>query len=90
LGGKVRYIGKPHSEVYTRALHMLGDTLPGRILAVGDSLEHDIAGGIRAGCMTVLVAGGIHATDLTDPAALAVLSARYGATPDFIMPRLVW
>jgi ribonucleotide monophosphatase NagD (HAD superfamily) len=69
---------------------MLGDTPPGRILAVGDSLEHDIAGGIRAGCMTVLVAGGIHATDLTHPLALSVLSARYGAKPDFIMSKLVW
>jgi HAD superfamily hydrolase (TIGR01459 family) len=90
LGGKVRYIGKPYGEVYVRARHMLGDTPLGRILGVGDSLEHDIAGGIRAGCITVLVAGGIHATDLTDPSALAVLSARYGATPDFVMPRLVW
>jgi HAD superfamily hydrolase (TIGR01459 family) len=90
LGGKVRYIGKPHGEVYARALHMLGDTPPGRILAVGDSLEHDIAGGIRARLTTVLIAGGIHAADLTDPSALAVLSTRYGATPDFVIPRLVW
>ena len=53
-GGIVRYVGKPYPEVYARCRMLLGGVPPGRILAVGDSREHDIAGGWRAGCPTVL------------------------------------
>jgi HAD superfamily hydrolase (TIGR01459 family) len=89
LGGAVRYIGKPHAEVYARARHFLDDMPAERILAVGDSLEHDIAGGIQAGCLTALVAAGIHAADLDKPDGLSILCAHYGATPDFVIPRLL-
>jgi HAD superfamily hydrolase (TIGR01459 family) len=89
IGGAVRYLGKPHPEVYGRAAAMLG--LPmGRVLAVGDSLEHDIAGGYAVGCLTVFVEAGIHAPDLATPNGLAKLCAHFGATPDFTIPKLLW
>jgi ribonucleotide monophosphatase NagD (HAD superfamily) len=59
-------------------------TAADRILCIGDSLENDIAGGRRAGLSTALVRSGILA-DLSD-AQLADVYARYGATPDFVMP----
>lgn len=90
LGGRVRYIGKPHPEVYARCLALLPGIAPQRIIAIGDSLEHDIAGGARAGFLTGFVAGGIHARDLEAPDGLVALTARYGASPDFVLPRLVW
>jgi HAD superfamily hydrolase (TIGR01459 family) len=88
--GTVRYIGKPYPEVYARAHALLGIADPQRILAIGDSLEHDIAGGRQAGCQTLFVEQGIHAGDLAAPNAFAQLAARYGAWPDFSIARLAW
>ena len=90
LGGTVRYLGKPLPEVYRRAAALLDDVPPGRIIAIGDSLEHDIAGGRRFGCLTAFVEAGIHAADLAKPDGLPRLCARYGATPDFAIPKLLW
>ena len=50
-----RTIGKPESAMYTAARDRLG---PGRILAVGDRLEIDIAGARRAGLDSALVLTG--------------------------------
>ena len=37
---------------------------PEEAIAVGDSLEHDIAGAGGAGCQSIFVCGGIHAEEL--------------------------
>lgn len=96
LGGEVLYVGKPHRPVYELCLATLG-LPPAGVLAIGDSVAHDIAGGARMGVATALVMAGIHAA-LFDPergpsanrAALARLEADYGATPDWVLPRLCW
>lgn len=63
MGGEVRLMGKPAPVIYTVALDMLG--LPAAAcVAIGDSLEHDIAGAAAAGVASIFVAGGIHAEDL--------------------------
>src|ERR1700761_5476158 len=90
IGGTVRYLGKPHPEVYGRAAALLGNVPPHRIIAVGDSLEHDIAGGRRFGCLTAFVEAGIHAADLAEPGGFTRLCNHYGATPDFTIPKLLW
>jgi HAD superfamily hydrolase (TIGR01459 family) len=90
LGGTVRYIGKPHPEVYARCRTLLEGVAPGRILAIGDSLEHDIAGGRRAGCRTVLVEQGIHAAALSATDGLDHLCAQFSVSPDYSLPRLTW
>jgi HAD superfamily hydrolase (TIGR01459 family) len=89
-GGPVRYIGKPHPEVYARAASLLGNPAAGRVLAVGDSLEHDIAGGRRAGFLTLFVESGIHAADLAREDGAHALYDRFGATPDFTIANLTW
>ncbi len=61
-----------------------------RIIAVGDSLEHDIAGGHGAGCLTAFVEAGIHNAALKEDQGLSRLCAKYGVTPDFRIPKLVW
>lgn len=96
-GGKVRYIGKPHLEIYTHCL-MLAASGPGeRVLSIGDSLHHDIAGGRLAGIDTLLVMGGVHADALpenADPtslrAAIMAIAGRYGAIPDWAIPSFKW
>ena len=62
-GGAVTFTGKPHAPIYRlgrRLLEKLGR--PGsRVLAVGDGLATDIAGGVSEGIDTVFVTGGLFA-----------------------------
>ncbi len=41
---QVILLGKPAPVIYEAAMQLLGLTSPGEVLAIGDSLEHDIAG----------------------------------------------
>lgn len=93
LGGTVRYVGKPYPEVYRDCLAALGGLRPERILAVGDSMQHDIAGAAGAGLASVLITGGIHADALAPSAGgggLAALAAACGVAPDWTLPALRW
>jgi HAD superfamily hydrolase (TIGR01459 family) len=95
LGGKVRYFGKPHPEVYERCLAALGSPPRHRILAVGDSLRTDIAGAARAGIDSLFILGGIHGAELIrgnslDLQAFAALCRREGATPRYLSGELCW
>ena len=97
LGGSVISFGKPDPAIYRQARRFFGDLPADRILAIGDSLENDIAGGRVAGHGTLLIANGIHRgafADATAPeqrdATLAQLSQQYGATPDWVMAGFHW
>lgn len=78
-------VAKPHPGIFERASALLGVPLSA-ILHVGDSLEEDYRGGLRAGCRAVLLRRGRG----TDPGAegaigslgeLATLLAVVGAPP---------
>lgn len=90
-GGDVRFYGKPHLSVF-RAIEAALGLPPERLLMVGDSLEHDIAGANAAGWASAFVEGGLHAAafaDHTPLATLARLAAAEGAPlPDFSIPEL--
>jgi HAD superfamily hydrolase (TIGR01459 family) len=88
LGGQVTWIGKPFPEIYDAARHAVGDINPRRILCVGDSVEHDIAGAREAGLASCFITGGIHHG--ADEAELSALYAAARAVPDFTMPRFRW
>lgn len=97
LGGQVRYHGKPHPPIYRSCLEAIGIADRSRIVAVGDSLEHDIAGAAQAGISSAFVAGGIHAGELgvgfgemPSSRALAALLAGAPARPSFVIPAFVW
>ena len=65
LGGRVIYFGKPYLPAFHEALELLGPSVdPSRVLHIGDSLLHDIAGANAAGIDSLFVAGGIHAQEL--------------------------
>jgi len=88
LGGPVRWIGKPHPEIYRAALGLAGDPPPSRVLALGDSIEHDISGAAALGIATALVGTGI-----LDGIDLAEIGARCQAArcePDWLLPELSW
>jgi HAD superfamily hydrolase (TIGR01459 family) len=89
MGGPVIWIGKPGAAIYDAAFAMLRRMLGGavdhsRVWAVGDSIEHDVAGAAAQGCRSVLVMTGIMAG--RSDAALAEEVARWGAAPDAVIP----
>ena len=86
LGGSVTRIGKPYPAIYEAALALAGNPYRHDVVCVGDSVEHDIAGGAGAGVATALVRSGIlaDAVDLTD------LFEKLGAYPDFILDAFRW
>ena len=94
LGGTVHYIGKPHAAIFAAALRQLGDPKPERVLVVGDSLDHDIEGGRRAGMLTALVTAGVHGKVLADArdaaAAIRDLAGDPMRMPDWAISRLTW
>ena len=96
-GGKVVYIGKPHPLIYRHVLRKLAPIASGRVLAVGDSLAHDIAGAQGVGIASALVIEGIHRRELGNPidgaafeSRLAALERHYHATPDYLLRSLAW
>ncbi|KZM48551.1 TIGR01459 family HAD-type hydrolase [Labrenzia sp. OB1] len=76
-GGTVDTFGKPGAAMFQAGLEALGKPDPGRCLMVGDSLHHDILGGQRAGCQSLLVTSGVQAGLAED-----------GVEPDYAMDRL--
>ena len=79
MGGKVTWIGKPYPSIYLYAMELLNQ--PKRVLCIGDSAEHDVAGGRDAGLTTLLVQQGISA---------GVSEAEIEPQPDIICETFCW
>jgi HAD superfamily hydrolase (TIGR01459 family) len=97
LGGAVFYHGKPYPAIYASCLAALGDCAPGRVIAIGDSIEHDVLGATRAGLPSALIAGGVHAQDLgiawgslPTPEAWCTFNGNAPAHPAYLVPNFVW
>lgn len=97
LGGRVGYTGKPHPPIYRVCFDALSGLERRRILAIGDSVAHDVVGGAGVGLDTALVMGGIHAEafDLDRGAsanwpALERLTRETGVLPRWVLPRFRW
>lgn len=76
MGGAVTFFGKPYPGVYRMCLDALNEILgrplsASRVLAIGDGLFTDISGGHSAGMPTLLLSGGIHATELGAAAGMS-------------------
>ncbi|GMH38100.1 hypothetical protein BSKO_05984 [Bryopsis sp. KO-2023] len=88
LGGHVEWMGKPAPIIYTSAMQMIGME-PSEVVAIGDSLDHDIEGAIGAGIDSLFICGGIHASDVAlngdaiDAEKLEALFDRQSAEPTF-------
>lgn len=79
MGGKVSWVGKPYPGIYRHALKLLGS--PSRVLSIGDSAEHDVAGGRAAGLSTLLVQQGVSA---------GVAETELEPQPDFVVAEFRW
>ncbi|QKC94660.1 TIGR01459 family HAD-type hydrolase [Mesorhizobium sp. NZP2298] len=80
LGGSVTRIGKPYPAIFDAALALAGEPDRASVVCVGDSVEHDIAGGNGSGIATALVLSGI----LADTPDLAAVFDEQQAWPDYI------
>jgi len=97
LGGAVFYHGKPHAAIYGTCLEALAVASQDRVVAIGDSIEHDVLGASRAGLRSAFVAGGIHAAELVtargelpDARRWRDFAAKAVARPDYLLPAFVW
>jgi HAD superfamily hydrolase (TIGR01459 family) len=86
LGGPVDYVGKPHPLIYSVARRLLDGIDPARVLCLGDSPAHDIAGGHAAGMRTALVRTGLTG-DVPDAALRDFCLAEAGVLPDYVLAR---
>ena len=94
MGGSVLTFGKPHKEHFEACIRELG--LPKeRVVHIGDSLHHDVAGANAAGIPCVLVAGGVHREELGSSIgsvpsreSLEQLFASHKQTPTHVVPLL--
>ncbi len=95
-GGAVFYHGKPHAPIYGSCLNALGCD-PGRVLAIGDSVEHDVLGAARVGIASALIPGGVHGPELgiawgqlPSPQRWQSFSARAPAMPSYLLSAFNW
>ena len=92
LGGSCISFGKPHAPHFEACVAELG--LPkDKVVHVGDSLHHDIAGANATGIASVFVTGGVHRKELgaelgamPEQAKLEKLFAEHKQTPTHVVP----
>jgi HAD superfamily hydrolase (TIGR01459 family) len=96
MGGEVFHHGKPYPAIYDSCLEALGMDRA-KVIAIGDSMDHDVAGAARSGLRCAFVSGGIHAGALGSPwgalpapAAWERLVEEAPARPDYLIPAFVW
>ena len=97
LGGRVFHHGKPFPAIYRSCRAALATCSPQRVIAIGDSVEHDVLGATRAGQKSALIAGGVHAEalgvawgELPSPPAWRAFARTAPALPQYLLPAFVW
>ena len=60
MSGKVVILGKPSKEIYLKSCKQFDQVNMSKIVAVGDSLHHDILGASNFGVDSILITSGIH------------------------------
>jgi len=88
MGGVVTRIGKPNVEIYQHAHALCRNPEKARIVAIGDSLEHDILGAATFGIDSVLAHTGVqaHAMD----AALPAQTEETHFAPNYLLRSFLW
>jgi HAD superfamily hydrolase (TIGR01459 family) len=81
MGGKVHWHGKPQNEIYAMCKELVGGW--DNAIAVGDSLEHDIAGANGAGISSLFITSGIHANDISDEKSIDNVCNAFSVKPSF-------
>jgi HAD superfamily hydrolase (TIGR01459 family) len=98
LGGMAHLIGKPHKTIFRYAEGMFDKVIPSRLLMIGDSIQHDIAGGMGVDIDTAFITSGIHGNSFTPGMsveqkrkAMEHLAQSYGGIrPTWVLDALTW
>jgi HAD superfamily hydrolase (TIGR01459 family) len=88
LGAPVEYVGKPYPAIFEHAIATAAMGPDARVVMIGDSPEHDVAGARARGVPTLLVRTGIH-RHLTEQQLLRFCKECNGV-PDFLMTAFEW
>ena len=88
LGAPVEYVGKPYPAIFEHAIATAAMGPDARVVMIGDSPEHDVAGARAMGLPTLLVRTGIH-RHLTEQQLLRFCKECNGV-PDFLMTAFEW
>ena len=88
MGGKVTRIGKPYVDIYRHAHALCGHPDKARIVAIGDSLEHDVIGAATFGIDSALTLTGLQA-HVSEAALLAQMQEGQIA-PQYLLRSFVW
>jgi HAD superfamily hydrolase (TIGR01459 family) len=88
LGGYVRWYGKPLPAIFDLCIDTLNGVDRSRVLAVGDSLEHDVHGAQLAGLATAYIRGGIGEGE--PESSFESATAGLGARPDYVAEKFRW
>lgn len=88
-GGEVVWMGKPGRIIYDYTLDR-AQLSPEEVIAIGDSLEHDIRGAKEMDIASIFVCGGIHAREIykrggVSSWALEALYEKHELWPDSYM-----
>jgi len=70
IGGNVIIKGKPSKDIYIEATNKLQNINKTKMLAIGDSIFHDIDGANKFGIDSLLIASGIHKEYFADKTSL--------------------
>lgn len=79
MGGTVHWHGKPQSDIYKMCNELIGGW--DNAIAVGDSLEHDIAGANIASISSLFITSGIHSTEISNIESINNLSNTFSVKP---------
>jgi len=97
LGAEVFYHGKPYPAIYDSCLKAVAGCRRDRVIAVGDSIEHDVVGAQGAAIPCAFVSGGIHLADLgvawgelPEPDSWRRFLEGAIARPEYLLPAFVW
>jgi len=93
MGGKVITLGKPSKEIYDEALKSLSSYKKSQIVAIGDSLFHDIMGAKQFGIDSVLITSGIHTDSFSEKKPLweseKNLLLKYNIVPTYLSSKFI-
>lgn len=97
IGGVAHYIGKPHAPIFKYCLSLFNNVMPARVLVIGDSLSHDIAGGHSLDLDTAFITTGIHANAFKPGMSqeqlgknMDQIAQNYGVRPKWAMTSMIW
>lgn len=98
LGGMAHLIGKPHKTIFRNCLSHFDGVIPSRILMIGDSVQHDVAGAMAVDIDTAFIVSGIHSNAFKPGMspeqkrkAMEHLAQIYGGIrPNWVLDTLVW